>query len=432
MFHRMSRRRATTVVVAGLTLPLFAACASGSSDSTSASADDTGLTIMHQVPTLDNSYWADLTAGAEAAAEALGVEYVTEVYENSTDTQLSQVQQASSKGVDMAFLFAQDQASSPTLISTATDSGIYTTNIFSNQPWSTPLEPEFDGKYAGFFVPDNVADSENMARSIFEQMGGAGKVIHITGIPGNTTAEERSLGVEQALADYPDVEVVARESGGENRVDTQPVIENLLTAHPDVNAVICHNDDSAVAVLNALNDRGRDDVLVGGIDALDEFLDAMQNGNNAAATAAIHGAWFGGYNVVRAFDAYHGVEYSPVESMMFQDSLIIDTPEAAKAYQDAMYATDELPFDWAAMSKHLNPDDWDPQLALAPIDPAEYWGRIDEPQPNGYELPAEYAAAIDEGELDSVAETYLSAVQDNPLSDVIASTRSGQTTLGQK
>lgn len=425
-----SYRRTSIALAAGVALLIpIAGCSADGSEST---ADPDAPTVMIQVPSLDNSYWADVITGAEAAAEELGLNSDVQVYGDSVDTQLSQIQQAGSKGVDMAMVFAQDQASSPTLIQAATSEGIYVTNVFSNQPWSTPVEPEYDEHYAGYFLPDNVTDSYNMASSVLEQIDGEGEVLHITGTPGNTTSEERQLGVDQALEEFPDVELVGRESGGESRVGTQPVIEDLLTAHPDIKAVICHNDDSAIAVINALRERGMDDVKVGGIDAIEEFLDDMSAGGNAAATVAIHGSWFGGYNVARLYDAYQGEEYSAAESMMFQDSLTIDTPEASDEYQEIVYDADPLPFDWTAMSRAESGDAWDTQIPLQPIDPDDYLGRIDAPAPDGYELPEALATDLADGAVDSVLSTYLEHASANPLGSVIELTRAGESSLGQK
>lgn len=434
--HPMRRRGFVLAAALAAALPMLAGCAGGASPSngeTKGGASESDRpTVMVQVPTLDNSYWADVIKGAKSAAEALDINVDVQVYGDSTDTQLSQVQQAGSKGVDMALLFAQDSAASPTLIKAATDQGIFVTNIFSNQSWSTPSDAEFDGHYVGYFLPDNVKDSYNMASSVFAQLGGKGKVIHITGIPGNTTAEERQLGVQMALDENPGIEVVGRESGGENRVATQPVIEDLLTAHPEVDAVISHNDDSAIAVINALKDRAMTKVKVGGIDAIDEFLDDMQNGTNAAATVAIHGSWFGGYNVMRLYDGLKGAKYSPVESMMFQDSLTLDTAEAAASYQKVVYQADPLPFDWKAISRAENPDSWDTQVTLRPIEPSDYWGRIGEKQPSGYTMPEALKADFDGGIVEKVAAEYLEHSKDNPLGPVITLTKSGETSFGQK
>ena len=410
-------------------IPALAAC----SDGGGTASDPDQPTVMVQVPTLDNSYWADVIKGAEAAGDSLGLNVDVQVYGDSTDTQLSQVQQAGSKGVDMALVFAQDQAASPTLIQAGTDQGIYMTNIFSNAAWSTPSDEEFDGHYTGYFLPDNVQDSYNMAKSLLEQIGGKGEVLHITGIPGNTTATERELGVQKALDEFSDVEVVGRESGGENRVATQPVIEDLLTAHPDVEAVICHNDDSAIAVINALRDRGMADVKVGGIDAIDEFLDDMKDGGNAAATVAIHGSWFGGYNVVRLYDAYKEVDsYTAGESMMFQDSLTIDTSEAAAEYQKVVYQADPLPFDWKSMSRAESGEDWDTQIPLVNIDPENYWDRIGEKQPAGYTMPTALSEFLASGEAETLKSEYLDHAKSNPLGSVISLTRAGESSLGQK
>lgn len=425
----MRSQRKINAIVGGIAIAALVGCSNDSGGGGSADADVP--TVMVQAPTLDNSYWADVIEGAEAAGEELGINVDVQVFDQSIDTQLSQVQQAGSTGADMLFMFAQDQSSSQELIETATEQGIYTTNIFSNQPWSTPMEPEFNDRYVGYFTPDNVTDSYNMASSVFEQIGGEGDILHITGTPGNTTSDERQLGVENAVADYPDIEVVGRESGGESRVDTQPVIEDLLTAHPDVDAVISHNDDSAIAVINALRQRGMDEVKVGGIDAIEEFLDDMATGGNAAATVGIHGSWFGGYNVARLYDAYEGEESRPAERMMFQDSLTIDTADAADEYQSVVYDAETPVWDWESMSRAASGDSWDPQIPLQPIDPNEYWERIDEPRPSGYSLPEDYLADLEDNAVESVLDDHLQHAVNDPLGSVIELTRTEQSSLGQ-
>jgi ribose transport system substrate-binding protein len=406
------------------------AASASSGGAASSGAGGGGGKLLSQFPTLDNEYWQGWSKGGEQAAGALGIEFVEQTFGDDINQQLSQIETAASLQITQMYTFPQNAASSPQLYTQAAASKVYAVGIHGNQPWSTPLEPAFGGYFVTFFAPDNVRSSDAMCTAVFERIGGKGKVINLNGIPGNTSNIERTLGVDNALAKYPDIELVARENGGENRVDAAPVIENLLTANPDVNAIVCHNDDSAIAVLNALADRGLSNVLVGAIDGITEFLDAMQSNPNAAVTCAIHGPWTGGFAAVRASDGRAGITFNPVERMLYQDSLILDTPESAAEYKKVMDPTQTLAFDWLKMSQRNGPTDWNPQLGLEPIDPSEYWGRLGAEVPAGYSLPAEYQAAIDAGDLQKYKDSYRALVTESPLTPVIALTGSKKSVLG--
>jgi ribose transport system substrate-binding protein len=243
--------------VAGLAAPsMLAAC--GGTESSTATTAAPGSTVapsagrlQTQFPTLNNVYWKGWNRGAEAAARALGLDVDQVTYSDSIDLQLAATEGAGAQGVSQIMMFAQNAEGSVRLIETAAGQGIYVVNYITGAAWSTPLEPRYQGFYAGLLAPVDTRGSEAMCTAIFERLGGSGKIINLNGIPGNPTATARTAGVDAALANFPGIEMVARQNGGENRVDAQPVIENLLTAHPDVDAVVCHNDDCAIAVLNA-------------------------------------------------------------------------------------------------------------------------------------------------------------------------------------
>lgn len=419
--------------LAGLTAGSLSACTperGGQTGTTPSAAGNNGHSVLTQFPTLDNVYWQGWNSGAEAAAQSLGIPFDTMTYSDSIEQQLSSIEGAGAQGVDMIMMFAQNAEGSSRLIESAESQGISVVNYITAAPWQTPLEPRFGNAYTALLAPNDVAGAEAMCTAIFDRLGGSGKIINLNGIPGNPTATARTRGCDLALEKFPGIEMVARENGGENRVASQPVIENLLTAHPDVDAVVCHNDDSALAVVNALRSRGMTDVLVGGNDGLEEFLDAIVQGPNAAATIAIHGSWLGGYGVVRAFDGASGVEFNPVERMMYHDSLPIDTPEAASAYIEVIHKASTSPFDYQKMSRALHPTDWDPQVALAPIDPRELWPSLGSPKPNDYSLPAEYQSALDGDAFETHLQMYKAAVKSSPLNDIIQLTTSKSTVLG--
>ena len=398
---------------------------------------DDQMTIWNLFPTVQNEYWAAWNAGAHQAAAALGMNYQGHVYLDSTDTQRELIEDAGNEGVNGIFMFCQNAASTPRLISTAGKQGIPVVNANSTSLWQTPLDPVFQGGYLRYIQANNILSVQRLCQLLFDAIGGSGKVVYLAGLPGNWSADIRREGVRRALSDNSDIKLVAEFTGGENRHAAKPVVERLLKAHPDVNAVIAYNDDSGLAALDVLKERGRTDVLVGGVDCINPFLESIIKGPNAIGSISILGAWLGAYAVVSLYDHLEGVELDPVERMLFNDSVLIDTPEAAQRYLELFdpYSENILPFDFKAMSRHRNPDTWNPQHGMEPIDPRNFWDQVEavaHTKPKDWSLPAELQAAIDAGKLEHYAALYRERYTGGPVDELLPLTKSGQTILGHR
>ncbi|WP_181037581.1 sugar ABC transporter substrate-binding protein [Arthrobacter sp. ZGTC412] len=370
--------------------------------------------------TLDNDYFQGWAKGSAAAAAALLMSRDQQVDNSNVDTLKSIFEGAQTKKIQGISTLPNTAAASPEILGIAQRAGIYVSSNWSNAAWSTPFD--IGEHFYSFQAGNDVAGAREIAKVLFKEMGGSGKFIHIEGIQGNTASDDRTAGVDLALKEFPNIEMVARQPGGFSRGGTQPVIESLLTANPDVKGIMCQNDDSAIAAVNAVESRGMKDVKIVGIDAIGEFLDAIKRGS-ALATWGHHGAFIGAFSTVRVFDALAGAKLSPAERMMYFGGFIIDTPEAADAYQQLMYSDRPLPFNYEKMSKALHPEDWDPQNLLAPIDIEKYWAAS--PKPAGYSIPAAYAQAKAAGEFEKVAATYKSAFQSDPWKDVRSKCKNG-------
>ncbi|MRF92797.1 substrate-binding domain-containing protein, partial [Klebsiella quasipneumoniae] len=63
------------------------------------------------------------------------------------------------------------------------------------------------------------------------------------------------------------------------------VMQNLLTAHPTVQAVFAQNDEMALGALRALQTAGYSDVLVVGFDGTNDGIKAVESGKLGATIA---------------------------------------------------------------------------------------------------------------------------------------------------
>jgi ribose transport system substrate-binding protein len=142
------------------------------------------------------------------------------------------------------------------------------------------------GEVAAYIASDNVLGGKMAGEFIAELLGGKGKVVEIEGIPGTNAARERGQGFNEAMANYPEMEVVARQEAGFDRAKGLTVMENILQAQPEIDAVFCHNDEMALGAIIAIQAAGRaDKIKVVGFDATDDAVAAVKEGRMLATVA---------------------------------------------------------------------------------------------------------------------------------------------------
>ena len=186
--------------------------------------------------------------------------------------------------------------------------------------------------------PDNVVNGYNIAKALFDSMGGEGKIFVVQGLLGNTAANDRYKGLQKALEEYPNIEVAHDDTGNWNTDEALALVETWLTQTPDAGGVWCANDNMATGAIQALDAAGlKGKVGVVGIDANTDIVEAIANGE-ATATVSSNGFLQGGYTLAICYAAWAGlidVEQLPAEYREFATpTVLIDSPEAAKDWQN--------------------------------------------------------------------------------------------------
>jgi ribose transport system substrate-binding protein len=116
--------------------------------------------------------------------------------------------------------------------------------------------------------PDNSVNGYNIAKVLFESMGGKGKIFVCEGMLGNTAAIDRAKGLDLALAEYPDIEVAGRDTANWATSEALTLVETWLSQNADVGGIWCANDNMATGALQALDKAGlKGKVGVVGVDA---------------------------------------------------------------------------------------------------------------------------------------------------------------------
>ncbi len=108
----------------------------------------------------------------------------------------------------------------------------------------------------------------------------------ITGDPGSTAGAARTQGfVENFVDKHDNAKVVIEGEGNWSTDDSQALADDWLVSHPEINVIVCVNDDEAQGVINACKAAGREDVIVLGIDGSDVGKANVEAGDQAASVS---------------------------------------------------------------------------------------------------------------------------------------------------
>jgi inositol transport system substrate-binding protein len=136
-----------------------------------------------------------------------------------------------------------------------------------NDPKSVSLEsdPILEGKLMGDYAAKHLPQGA--------------KVAILEGEPGNLVAASREKGILESLKIRPDIQILADLTSHWRRDNAMSITEDWLQAIPQIDAILCHNDDSALGAIEALKAAGKaGKVMVLGVDGLPESLVAIKNG----------------------------------------------------------------------------------------------------------------------------------------------------------
>jgi ribose transport system substrate-binding protein len=117
-----------------------------------------------------------------------------------------------------------------------------------------------------------------VTQALVNQMGGKGKIIMTQGALGHTGAQGRARGFKSVVEKFPDIEVLDEQPADWDVTKVARIWETLLTKHPQIDAAFFHNDDMALAAHNVMKAKGREGILIGGVDAMPPAIKAVQDG----------------------------------------------------------------------------------------------------------------------------------------------------------
>ena len=227
------------------------------------------------ISTLDNPFFVTLKEGAEKQAKALDYDLVVLDSQNDPAKELANVEDISVRGVKVLLINPTDSDAVGNAIAVANQKKL---------PVITLDRAANKGQVVSHIASDNTAGGEMAGNYIAEKLGKGAKIIQLEGIAGTSAARERGAGFAKA-AQAHDFKILASQPADFDRSKGLNVMENLLTAQPEVQGVFAQNDEMALGALRAIQAAGKKDLVLVGFDGTDDGVKAVKGGKMAATIA---------------------------------------------------------------------------------------------------------------------------------------------------
>jgi len=221
------------------------------------------------VSTLNNPWFVVLAQTAADQAKSLG--YETKIFDsqNNTAIEADNFENAISAGYNAILFNPTDADGSVSNVLEAKSAGI---PVFC-------MDREVNSVDAATsqILSDNYSGCVAIGKYFAEKLNKQGKYVEILGLVGDNNTWNRSKGFHSVVDFFPGLTMVAQQSADFDRNKAMEVMESILQAHPDINAVFCGNDAMASGAYQALVAAGKaNDIKVFGFDGAQDVIESIQ------------------------------------------------------------------------------------------------------------------------------------------------------------
>lgn len=221
------------------------------------------------------SFWEDAHKGAVCAASKqkdVKVTWDGVTAETDVSGQVDLLQNFLTSGVDGLVYAATDAKTLYNVTKTAEDKKVPVVNIDSGtdpQPKDVPV-----------YATDNIAAAQKVPDLIAQKLGKkGGKVAFIPFQAGTITNDQRTQGFKEGLKRHPELKLVATQSSQSDVNTALRVTHDIITAHPDLNAIFAANEPGVIGAAQAVKQAGKSGkITIIGWDAAPDEVKGVQTG----------------------------------------------------------------------------------------------------------------------------------------------------------
>lgn len=270
------KKKILAVVMAAAMVFGMTACGGSSNDAGSAAAGGEAAgsgAIGLAVSTQNNPFFVTLVEGAQAAADAAGVELVVTDAGDDAAKQTNDVDDLISKNVSVLIVNPVDSDAIAPAVEDAIAAGI---KVIAVDRAVNGVDVDCQ------IASDNVKGAEMATEYLKSVIGDGAKVAELQGTTGASATIDRGQGFHN-IADGS-MDVVASQTASFDRAEGLTVMENIIQSNGDLQGVFAHNDEMALGAIEAIEASGKDIKIVG-FDATDDGVAAVKAGKMAATVA---------------------------------------------------------------------------------------------------------------------------------------------------
>lgn len=273
----MTRKTMKKMMATTLTMVMIGSTALGSTavfaaDGASEKVEGAeGLNIGATYYTLQTEFCMRMDNAAQKWAEENGVKYKSYDGNNDAATQLSQVETMIADGVDAIILNPQDADACSACVDAADEAGI-------------PIIGVNNDKLTAYVGSQDVSAGEDIMKYMIDYMKkDAFNIVVIEGPMGQSAQLQRMEGIENVLKDYPDIQILAKNTANWSRSEAMTLMETWITTYgDDIDAVVSENDEMALGAREAIEAQNMDIPCIG-IDGITDAVAAVESGKMIAS-----------------------------------------------------------------------------------------------------------------------------------------------------
>lgn len=243
---------------------------SAASEATQAEAGEKELVIGVLMKQNADTFVKKIADAIQARGEAVGVKILMNDAEGSIEKQVSQCENLITQKVDAIILNAMDAEGSGPCVEMAKEAGI---PIVECNTLTTNTD------YDCYVGSDDVDAGMIQGEFLKSILPADAKICIMYGPMGQSPQIKRAEGYEKS--GVMDFNVLAAQTANWKRDEAMSLAEDWLTSFTDLTAIVCQNDDMAMGAIEAVEAAGRTEVIVVGIDAIEDALIAVQEGKLA-------------------------------------------------------------------------------------------------------------------------------------------------------
>ncbi len=227
------------------------------------------------ISTLNNPWFVVLGESAAGRARELGYEAQIFDSQNNSAKEAEHFDNIIAMGYDAILFNPTDADGSVLNVKRAKEAGIPTfcmdREINSRDAATTQL------------LSDSFTGCVKLGQYFVRQVGKKGNYVEILGLVGDNNTWNRSNGFHSVVDEFPGLKMVAQQSADFDRNKAMDVMETIMQANPDIDAVFCGNDAMAMGAYQAVLAAGKaHKVKIFGFDGSKDAIDGIASGKIAA------------------------------------------------------------------------------------------------------------------------------------------------------